>query len=184
MRSLPPFAVDVPLSPHGGMWASPSRSVRPAGWSDASTVGVLGAASTALGTASSYLNTERQLDAWQESLALQQSYAGAQATASAARNEGAPLMQALREQLLRDAANANSTAQAQQVQAQLDQLTQLEAQMRAAPPPSSPPPSPQIKRAPSGGHTAALVVLGVLLALTAGGAALVWSRRKGTKARR
>lgn len=180
MRVMRPNAnATAPLSPYIAWGALAPRHVRPAGWSDASTAGVLGAASSALGSASAYLSGDRQLDAWQQSLALQQSAAGAQATASAARVEGAPLVQSLRERLLREAATASSEAQARQARDELQRLAQLEVQLRASlQPPGTPAATPEGR----GGSLA--VAAAVVLALAAAGGAVAWAaRRRGRRGR-
>lgn len=156
-------------------WVGAQR-LRPAGWTDASTAGVLGLATSVLNTGSAYLQGDRQLDALAQGLALQQANIAAQAGAASARAEGAPLAQAIRLRLAQEAAaaqGAQQSADTQALAAQLQALATLDAQRGRSTLASQPSSS---TASTSNGHGTILAV-GVVVAAV-GAAAVVWATRK------
>ena len=143
--------------------------VRPAGWTDAATAGVLRTGASILGTLSSYEQGAQQLAALESALASQQAALAAQQAASASRAEGFTLTQQLQAQLARE-----------QQQARIDQtareITTLRAQLQVMVSASAA--TPATPATGTAGTSSRAVWLLALLGVAAVGGVVVLARRR------
>lgn len=161
------YGRDVPRAVYG-------RAVRPAGWTDAATTGVLRTASTIAGTASNLLRGDQQLAALEESLGAQRAALDAQMAASASRAEGATITQRLQLQMAREQREAEIASTEREILA-------LRAQIRAIVPADATPPIAPVVPPPSTSHTGAWLLALAALAAAGVGVAVVVTRRRKTR---
>ena len=155
-------------------------AVRPAGWTDAATVGTLRTVSSIAGTTSNLLRGDQQIAALEASLASQRAALDAQMAASVSRAEGATVTQRLQLQMAREqreAQIANTERELLSLRAQVQAVASVAAAV-PTPSASAPPASASAPPASTGSGAGWALALAVLAAAGVGVAVVVTRRRK------